>query len=66
VAIIQAWEYKVQPIEIGGHDAGMGELTRLGNQGWELVQVIGDPSRGGRVSCIFKRPRPTKPVDVND
>jgi hypothetical protein len=60
------WEYKVQPIEIGGHDAGIGELTRLGNEGWELVQVIGEPTEGRGVPCIFKRPRPTEPQDVND
>jgi len=59
--IIPAWEYKVQAIEIGGHDAGIAELTRLGNEGWELVQVIGDPTRGGRVPCIFKRPRSRQP-----
>ena len=66
---IQPWEYKVAAIELGGHDAGMGDLSRLGNEGWELVQVLGEPSRGGgRLPFIFKRPRPgpAEAVDVND
>ena len=54
------WEYKVAAIELGGHDAGMGELTKLGNAGWELVQTIGDSTRGGRLPFIFKRPRPER------
>jgi hypothetical protein len=65
---IRPWEYKVQAIELGGHDAGMGELSKLGNAGWELVQVIGEPARGGRLPFIFKRPhlQHAEPVDVND
>jgi hypothetical protein len=65
---IRSWEYKVAAIELGGHDAGMGELAKLGNAGWELVQVLGEPTRGGRLPFIFKRPRPrqVQPVDAND
>jgi hypothetical protein len=65
---IRPWEYKVAAIELGGHDAGTGELAGLGNAGWELVQVLGEPSRGGgRLPFIFKRPRPpAEPMDVND
>ncbi len=63
---IQQWDYRVQAIEIGGHEAGMGELSKLGDAGWELVQVIGEPIRGGRMQCIFKRPRPQRDQPARD
>lgn len=52
------WEYKVAGIDITGGTAAVVELNQLGDEGWELVQVLGDTTvTRKRVLCAFKRPK---------
>ncbi len=50
-----AWQYKLEALDLDPIDAEE-ELTEIGNQGWELVQILPNPTSGGpKYLCLFKR-----------
>ena len=67
-AVLQKWEYHVE--EMANLNAVREMLSRLGEEGWELVSVTGGSSgdspgpvktlrarRGGRLLCVLQTPR---------
>ena len=55
--MIHLWEYDSRKINGVNMPQMMGDLERIGNEGWELVFIKEDIDEEGRVTAIFKRER---------
>jgi hypothetical protein len=44
--------------EIDSSGDGLGGLTKLGSDGWEVIWVIQSPSNSSQAEYILKRPKP--------
>jgi hypothetical protein len=53
--MIHLWEYDSRKIDGVNLAQQMGDLERIGNEGWELVLIKDDIDEEGRVTAIFKR-----------
>jgi len=53
--MIHLWEYDSRKINGVNMPQMMGDLERIGNEGWELVFIKEDIDEEGRVTAIFKR-----------
>lgn len=53
--MIHLWEYDSRKIDGVNLAQQMGDLERIGNEGWELVLIKDDINEEGRVTAIFKR-----------
>jgi hypothetical protein len=53
--MIHLWEYDSRKINGVNMPQMMGDLERIGNEGWELVFIKDDIDEEGRVNAIFKR-----------
>lgn len=53
--MIHLWEYDSRKINGVNMPQMMGDLERIGNEGWELVIIKDDIDEEGRVTAIFKR-----------
>ena len=53
--MIHLWEYDSRKIDGVNLAQQMGDLERIGNEGWELVLIKDDVDEEGRVTAIFKR-----------
>jgi hypothetical protein len=53
--MIHLWEYDSRKINGVNMPQMMGDLERIGNEGWELVFIKDDIDEEGRVTAIFKR-----------
>jgi hypothetical protein len=51
---VPRWEYKTIRVSLSAEEAGQGELSPLGEEGWELCAAV-QPERGGQY-LILKRP----------
>lgn len=56
----QRWQYQVVQVKLGmmgglKHDALQELLTRQGQLGWELVQIV-SPGPMQELAAVFKRP----------
>ncbi len=54
---MKQWEYKAQYVEWVGTPKGQAELNALGQQGWELAQIVGG-DQSPSVMVVFKRAKP--------
>jgi len=50
-----AWEYKMTADRGKMHRVDTEELNALGREGWELIEIMKDPSREDVVNYYFKR-----------
>ncbi len=55
--MIHLWEYDSRKINGVNMPQMMGDLERIGNEGWEPVFIKEDIDDEGRVTAIFKRER---------
>ncbi len=55
---VRKWEYNIVFDRGRMHRVTVEEFNELGDQGWELVSVIGDPVATGQINFYFKRPQP--------
>ena len=53
--MIHLWEYDSRKIDGVNMPQQMGDLQRIGNEGWELVLIKDDINEEGLVTAIFKR-----------
>ncbi|MDQ1254269.1 MAG: hypothetical protein QG646_3495 [Euryarchaeota archaeon] len=53
--MIHLWEYDSRRIDGVNMPQQMGDLQRIGNEGWELVLIKNDLDEEGLVTAIFKR-----------
>ena len=53
--MIHLWEYDSRKIDGVNMPQQMGDLERIGNEGWELVLIKNDIDEEGQVTAIFKR-----------
>lgn len=53
--MIHLWEYDSRRIDGVNMPQQMGDLERIGNEGWELVLIKDDIDEEGLVTAIFKR-----------
>lgn len=53
--MIHLWEYDSRRINGINMPQMMSDLERIGNEGWELVQVNNDVDDEGTVTAFFKR-----------
>lgn len=53
--MIHLWEYDSRKIDGVNMPQQMGDLQRIGNEGWELVLIKNDIDEEGLVTAIFKR-----------
>jgi hypothetical protein len=53
--MIHLWEYDSRRIDGVNIPQQMGDLQRIGNEGWELVLIKNDLDEEGLVTAIFKR-----------
>ncbi len=53
--MIHLWEYDSRKIDGVNMPQQMGDLQRIGNEGWELVLIKDDIDEEGLVTAIFKR-----------
>lgn len=53
--MIHLWEYDSRKIDGVNMPQQMGDLQRIGNEGWELVLIKNDINEEGMVTAIFKR-----------
>jgi hypothetical protein len=53
--MIHLWEYDSRKIDGVSMPQQMGDLERIGNEGWELVLIKDDIDEAGLVTAIFKR-----------
>jgi hypothetical protein len=53
--MIHLWEYDSRRIDGVNTPQQMGDLQRIGNEGWELVLIKNDLDEEGLVTAIFKR-----------
>lgn len=53
--MIHLWEYDSRRINGINMPQMMSDLERIGNEGWELVQIKDDIDDEGTVTAIFKR-----------
>jgi hypothetical protein len=53
--MIHLWEYDSRKIDGVNMPQQMGDLERIGNEGWELILIKDDIDEEGQVTAIFKR-----------
>ncbi len=53
--MIHLWEYDSRKIDGVNMPQQMGDLQRIGNEGWELILIKDDIDEEGLVTAIFKR-----------
>lgn len=53
--MIHLWEYDSRRVNGINMPQLMSDLERIGNEGWELVQINDDVDEEGTVTAIFKR-----------
>lgn len=53
--MIHLWEYDSRRVNGINMPQMMSDLERIGNEGWELVQINDDVDEEGTVIAIFKR-----------
>ena len=53
--MIHLWEYDSRKIDGVNMPQQMGDLQRIGNEGWELVLIKDDIDEEGMVTAVFKR-----------
>lgn len=62
--MMHLWEYDSRKLNGVNLTQMMGELERIGNEGWELVFIRNDIDEDGNVTAIFKRKKETETISV--